>query len=235
MVTLDRAALWTDSRYWTQAERQLDCNWELQRTSQGRGGWGELGGVPACNPPPAVSLLQRGSSPSGSGSWSGFPQGATSAWTPSSSPSVGLAGTGGGPYLMGCTSSPWVWRGRSLLHAPPSMGCFSPSDTWNSYSQALQGSGRALVPIETNLVDQVWGDQRPPPASSEIYSLPAEFTGTKLPPKHTLAFIFFGGAGSTPSPREQLAGEGDRDPAADGGAHPEPHGPAALGAGGDRL
>lgn len=44
MVTLDRAALWTDSRYWTQAERQLDCNWELQRTSQGRGGWGVGGG-----------------------------------------------------------------------------------------------------------------------------------------------------------------------------------------------
>uniref|UniRef100_A0A493T9B0 Creatinase N-terminal domain-containing protein n=1 Tax=Anas platyrhynchos platyrhynchos TaxID=8840 RepID=A0A493T9B0_ANAPP len=33
VVTLDRAALWTDSRYWTQAERQLDCNWELQRTT----------------------------------------------------------------------------------------------------------------------------------------------------------------------------------------------------------
>lgn len=35
--------------------------------------------------------------------------------------------------------------------------------------------------METNLVDQVWGDQRPPPASSEIYSLPAEFTGTPAP------------------------------------------------------
>uniref|UniRef100_A0A8B9M610 Xaa-Pro aminopeptidase n=1 Tax=Accipiter nisus TaxID=211598 RepID=A0A8B9M610_9AVES len=83
VVTWDKAALWTDSRYWTQAERQLDCNWELQRTN-----------------------------------------------------------------------------------------------TWNSYSQALHGSGRTLLPIETNLVDQVWGDQRPPPASSEIYSLPAAFTGS---------------------------------------------------------
>uniref|UniRef100_A0A672US56 Creatinase N-terminal domain-containing protein n=1 Tax=Strigops habroptila TaxID=2489341 RepID=A0A672US56_STRHB len=33
VVTQDKAALWTDSRYWTQAERQLDCNWELQRTT----------------------------------------------------------------------------------------------------------------------------------------------------------------------------------------------------------
>lgn len=40
MVTQDKAALWTDSRYWTQAERELDCNWELHRTSQ----WGQDGG-----------------------------------------------------------------------------------------------------------------------------------------------------------------------------------------------
>ncbi|KAJ1198918.1 hypothetical protein NDU88_002756 [Pleurodeles waltl] len=32
VVTMTNSALWTDSRYWTQAERQLDCNWELQKT-----------------------------------------------------------------------------------------------------------------------------------------------------------------------------------------------------------
>lgn len=31
VVTMRKAALWTDSRYWTQAERQMDCNWELHR------------------------------------------------------------------------------------------------------------------------------------------------------------------------------------------------------------
>ncbi|XP_061644309.1 xaa-Pro aminopeptidase 2 isoform X1 [Phyllopteryx taeniolatus] len=31
VVTPSKAALWTDSRYWVQAERQMDCNWELQR------------------------------------------------------------------------------------------------------------------------------------------------------------------------------------------------------------
>ncbi|XP_057705363.1 xaa-Pro aminopeptidase 2 isoform X1 [Corythoichthys intestinalis] len=31
IVTPSKAALWTDSRYWVQAERQMDCNWELQR------------------------------------------------------------------------------------------------------------------------------------------------------------------------------------------------------------
>uniref|UniRef100_A0A4W5RUA6 X-prolyl aminopeptidase (aminopeptidase P) 2, membrane-bound n=1 Tax=Hucho hucho TaxID=62062 RepID=A0A4W5RUA6_9TELE len=31
VVTLNKAVLWTDSRYWVQAERQMDCNWELER------------------------------------------------------------------------------------------------------------------------------------------------------------------------------------------------------------
>lgn len=30
VVTQTKAALWTDSRYWVQAERQMDCNWELE-------------------------------------------------------------------------------------------------------------------------------------------------------------------------------------------------------------
>ncbi|XP_036404920.1 xaa-Pro aminopeptidase 2 [Megalops cyprinoides] len=33
VVTQTRAVLWTDSRYWVQAERQMDCNWELERDS----------------------------------------------------------------------------------------------------------------------------------------------------------------------------------------------------------
>ncbi|XP_078477739.1 xaa-Pro aminopeptidase 2 [Lampetra planeri] len=31
IVTQTKATLWTDSRYWVQAERQLDCNWELKK------------------------------------------------------------------------------------------------------------------------------------------------------------------------------------------------------------
>ncbi|XP_026991885.1 xaa-Pro aminopeptidase 2 [Tachysurus fulvidraco] len=31
VVTQDKAVLWTDSRYWVQAERQMDCNWELEQ------------------------------------------------------------------------------------------------------------------------------------------------------------------------------------------------------------
>ncbi|RVE67470.1 hypothetical protein OJAV_G00103210 [Oryzias javanicus] len=31
VVTQRKAVLWTDSRYWVQAERQMDCNWELEK------------------------------------------------------------------------------------------------------------------------------------------------------------------------------------------------------------
>ncbi|XP_038306760.1 xaa-Pro aminopeptidase 2 [Canis lupus baileyi] len=31
VVSMGKAGLWTDSRYWTQAERQMDCNWELHK------------------------------------------------------------------------------------------------------------------------------------------------------------------------------------------------------------
>ncbi|KAJ7414744.1 Xaa-Pro aminopeptidase 2 [Willisornis vidua] len=112
VVTQDKAALWTDSRYWTQAERELDCNWELQRTT-----WIE-----------SIAMWILEAVPVGG--------------------NISLD-----PFLFSIA-------------------------TWNSYNQALQGSGRILLPLDTNLVDQVWGDQRPPPSSSEIYSLPAAFTGS---------------------------------------------------------
>lgn len=34
IVTMDKAALWTDGRYFLQATEQLDCNWELMRIGQ---------------------------------------------------------------------------------------------------------------------------------------------------------------------------------------------------------
>lgn len=31
IVTHDKAALWTDSRYFQQADQQMDCNWILMK------------------------------------------------------------------------------------------------------------------------------------------------------------------------------------------------------------
>uniref|UniRef100_A0A8D0T5J3 Xaa-Pro aminopeptidase 2 n=1 Tax=Sus scrofa TaxID=9823 RepID=A0A8D0T5J3_PIG len=83
VVTERKAALWTDSRYWTQAERQMDCNWELHK-----------------------------------------------------------------------------------------------EDSWESYDVALQDADRELVSITVNLVDLVWGSERPPLPNAPIYALQEAFAGS---------------------------------------------------------
>ncbi|KAL8180969.1 UNVERIFIED_CONTAM: Xaa-Pro aminopeptidase 2, partial [Gekko kuhli] len=112
VVTLQKAALFTDSRYWAQAERQMDCNWELQKS-----GW-------------ITSICE---------------------WILKEVPAGEKIGLD--PYLTSI-------------------------DDWQNYNQALQDSNRILTPIEGNLVDPVWGAQRPPPPTSEIYQLPDNFTGS---------------------------------------------------------
>ncbi|XP_075395226.1 xaa-Pro aminopeptidase 2 [Tenrec ecaudatus] len=112
VVTLAKAALWTDSRYWTQAERQMDCNWELHQ---------EVGTTPI-----VTWLLTEIST----GQRVGFD-----------------------PFLFSI-------------------------DSWESYDLALQNSNRLLVSIPNNLVDLVWGAERPPIPSQPIYALQEAFTGS---------------------------------------------------------
>ncbi|XP_053129371.1 xaa-Pro aminopeptidase 2 isoform X2 [Hemicordylus capensis] len=111
VVTLQKAALFTDSRYWLQAERQIDCNWELQKSV-----------------------------------WVDF----ISEWILHEVPAGERIGLD--PFLFSVVE-------------------------WRSYSQALEDVERILVPLEDNLVDRVWGTQRPPPPASEIYHLSDNFTG----------------------------------------------------------
>ena len=40
VLTLGEALLWTDGRYFLQAEQQLDCQWTLMKMVGGRRGWG---------------------------------------------------------------------------------------------------------------------------------------------------------------------------------------------------
>ncbi|XP_072285598.1 xaa-Pro aminopeptidase 2 [Pyxicephalus adspersus] len=111
VVTLKRAALFTDSRYWTQAERQMDCNWELQKSVS-------LSAIVSW-------ILQEGNS----GDEIGF--------------------------------DPFLWS----------------INDWESYNNLFQGSGRILRSIPNNLVDAVWGSQRPPLPDNEIYAIPSDFLG----------------------------------------------------------
>ncbi|XP_070318415.1 xaa-Pro aminopeptidase 2 isoform X2 [Odocoileus virginianus] len=112
VVTMAKASLWTDSRYWTQAERQMDCNWELHK---------EVGTTPV-----VTWLLAE------------IPVGAR----------VGVD-----PFLFSI-------------------------DSWESYDVALQDYDRELVSITVNLVDLVWGSERPPVPNEPIYALQEAFTGS---------------------------------------------------------
>lgn len=119
VVTMTKAALWTDSRYWTQAKQQMDCNWELH---------GQVG----------TSSIDT--------------------WILDETPSRGLVGFD--PFLHSIAS-------------------------WERYNTALQDSDRELVSIPTNLVDLVWGPERPPIPSGPIYALQEEFTGSTWQEKVT--------------------------------------------------
>ncbi|XP_042335028.1 xaa-Pro aminopeptidase 2 isoform X2 [Sceloporus undulatus] len=112
VITLQKAALFTDSRYWIQAERQMDCNWELQKSV-----WIPSIGQWIVNEVPAGKR-------------------------------IGLD-----PYLFSI-------------------------DNWDSYLQVLEDSDRILVDINDNLVDLVWGSQRPLPPTNTIYQLSDNFTGS---------------------------------------------------------
>ncbi|XP_077341501.1 xaa-Pro aminopeptidase 2 [Lithobates pipiens] len=111
VVTMTRAALFTDSRYWTQAERQMDCNWELQKymSVSAMVSW----------------IVEEGKS----GDYIGF--------------------------------DPFLWS----------------INEWESYNKMFEATGRILRSTSVNLVDVVWGSQRPPLPDNEIYAIPEEFLG----------------------------------------------------------
>ncbi|XP_061033705.1 xaa-Pro aminopeptidase 2 isoform X3 [Eubalaena glacialis] len=109
---MGKAALWTDSRYWTQAERQMDCIWELHK---------EVGTTPVVT------------------------------WLLTEIPVGGRVGFD--PFLFSINS-------------------------WESYNVALRDSDRELVSITVNLVDLLWGSERPPVPSEPIYALQEAFTGS---------------------------------------------------------
>ncbi|XP_075042342.1 xaa-Pro aminopeptidase 2 isoform X1 [Mixophyes fleayi] len=119
VVTLTRAAVFTDSRYWTQAEREMDCNWELKKILS------------------ASEIVSWVLEELKAGDKIGF--------------------------------DPFLWS----------------IDDWESFNNLLQDSGRILHSIPNNLVDAVWGSQRPSLPDDEIYSIPNEFLGSTWQEKVT--------------------------------------------------
>ncbi|XP_072127379.1 xaa-Pro aminopeptidase 2 isoform X1 [Mobula birostris] len=109
VVSKTKAVLWTDGRYWVQAERQMDCNWELNR--------GE------------TSILN---------------------------------------WILQQTSK------EDIVAADPFV--FSVVQ-WMTYSESLLQGKRQFVSKESNLVDIVWGEERPSKSTEDLFEVPAKFVG----------------------------------------------------------
>ncbi|CAM6120396.1 unnamed protein product [Calypogeia fissa] len=120
VITKDRAALWTDGRYFLQAESQLGSEWTLMRAG--------TTGVPT------MSEWIRDNMPEGS--------------------KVGID-----PYVFS-------------------------SDAYEELKRTVAGKDHTIVLIsETNLVDQVWGRERPSPPSSPLRLHDMKFAGVDAPTK----------------------------------------------------
>ncbi|XP_067853110.1 xaa-Pro aminopeptidase 2 [Heptranchias perlo] len=108
VVSKTGAAVWTDGRYWIQAKRQMDCNWELNS---------------------GASIVD---------------------------------------WILNETTA------GEIVGADPFV--FSVED-WESYSKPLLQAKRQFVAKEHNLVDDIWGAERPPVPTENIFKVPNELLG----------------------------------------------------------
>ncbi|XP_067904067.1 xaa-Pro aminopeptidase 2 [Heterodontus francisci] len=107
VVSKMKAALWTDGRYWIQAERQMDCNWELNKGETTIVDW-------------IMTETKEGDT------------------------------VGADPFVF------------SIVE-------------WENYKEPLLQGKRQFVGKEENLVDSIWGVERPPEPTENIFKVPAEF------------------------------------------------------------
>ncbi|KAK3932490.1 Xaa-Pro aminopeptidase 2 [Frankliniella fusca] len=115
VVTMKEALLWTDSRYWVQANQQLDCNsWTLMKKGE-----------------PDVPSIEK-------------------------------------------------WLGENLdksarIGADARMLSYNQWSTWDNHLASL--GGPRMLEIEKNLVDEVWGADRPGYPDTPITPLDVKYTG----------------------------------------------------------
>ncbi|XP_033098855.1 xaa-Pro aminopeptidase 1-like [Anneissia japonica] len=113
VITESEAAMWTDGRYFLQAQSQMDSNWKLMK--QG-----------------LVETLSQ------------------EEWLLKVLPEGSRVGVD--PFLF-------------------------PADLWKQFSSTLETEGHTLVAIETNLIDVVWGDERPAAPQDEVFIQEFQYAG----------------------------------------------------------
>ncbi|MCJ1404829.1 hypothetical protein MMC11_008055 [Xylographa trunciseda] len=138
VITLEKAALATDGRYFNQASKQLDSNWVLLK--QG------LEDVPT---------------------WQ--------EWTAEQSEGGKVVGVDSTVITARQCLSPVKLRSRRL-------NAFT-ADARKLAEKIKKKGGGKLVGVETNLVDQVWGKQRPSRPNEKVKVLDEQFSGKKFQEK----------------------------------------------------
>lgn len=112
VITEDKALLWTDGRYYTQANKELDSNWTLMKAGL------------VTTPTEGVWLSQN------------LPKGSR----------IGVD-----PKCISCS-------------------------IWQNLHQDLDAKGLSLVPVPSNLIDEVW-ENKPEPVLNPIKPLDLKYTG----------------------------------------------------------
>ncbi|CAI5492359.1 unnamed protein product [Closterium sp. Naga37s-1] len=168
VVTRERALLWTDGRYFLQAEQQLPPGWDLMRA-----------GMPGV---PSVADWLAEALPAGSrvgvDPVSGMEDGkkgrvGVDPFVHSADKVRGLADT-----LAACVCvhpSPSSFPPPSLFR----LQFVHSAENVRGLADTLAASSSVVVPLlrESNPVDVVWGAERPPPPSAPMRVHPIEFAG----------------------------------------------------------
>ena len=64
----------------------------------------------------------------------------------------------------------------TLRHCPLLVFILS-IDSWKQFSGTLKTAGHDLVPVQPNLIDKVWGQERPDPPADEVFVQPMKYSG----------------------------------------------------------
>ncbi|CDJ53114.1 X-prolyl aminopeptidase, putative [Eimeria brunetti] len=127
LVTRETALLWTDGRYFAQAEQQLpEGLWRLMKSDFG-------------NTPTLSQFLKQ-------------------------NPTIRRLGVDGYSTSLG------------LLSQIRDAG-FNLARAGSTQQETQDDVGRQVVPLDKNLVDEVWGPERPSPPKSTVYVHPKEYRG----------------------------------------------------------
>eukprot|EP00752_Nemacystus_decipiens_P016215 g14500.t1 len=169
LVTSSKALMWTDGRYFLQANQQLSADWTLMRLGEqgvlSLEQWLEQEAA-AVRDAEAASEAKEGKGAAGQALQQSDPVAAEGGLPNATSAGEGIEGGGAGTRGFRVGVDPWLLS----------------TGTARSLTSKLTKNGGCLVPISGNLVDAIWTDQ-PPVPQRPVRIHPVRFAGVAVPEK----------------------------------------------------